>query len=150
MDIKWKKKIINNPDDVVAEEAEGFLAAFGEKLTAVPGVKGLIKKEIPEGKVALVMRGSISFADKCSNAANAGAVACIIFNNTTGSIGIVYVGGLASDGKTPKDTRTEEQKLSLRTIIDILKAFYPRAKVYGHRDFAKKDCPCFDASKEFN
>lgn len=57
VDIKWKKKIINNPDDVVAEEAEGFLAAFGEKLTAVPGVKGLIKKEIPEGKVALVIGG---------------------------------------------------------------------------------------------
>ena len=66
------------------------------------------------------------------------------------SIGICYIGGCAADGKTPKDTRTEEQKLSLRTIIDILKAFYPRAKVYGHRDFAKKDCPCFDASKEFN
>lgn len=63
----------------------------------------------------------------------------------TGSIGIVYVGGLAADGKTPKDTRTEAQKLSLRTMIDILKAFYPRAVVYGHRDFAKKDCPCFDA-----
>ena len=68
----------------------------------------------------------------------------------TGSIGIVYVGGLAADGKTPKDTRTEAQKLSLRTLIEILKSFYPRAVVYGHRDFAKKDCPCFDARKEYN
>ncbi len=27
------------------------------------------------------------------------------------SIGICYIGGVAKDGKTPKDTRTEEQKL---------------------------------------
>ena len=70
--------------------------------------------------------------------------------HNTGSIGIVYVGGLAADGKTAKDTRTEAQKLSLRTMIEILKSFYPRAVVYGHRDFAKKDCPCFDARKEYN
>ena len=29
------------------------------------------------------------------------------------SIGICYVGGLDSDGKTPKDTRTDTQKASL-------------------------------------
>ena len=67
----------------------------------------------------------------------------------TGSIGIVYVGGLAADGKTPKDTRTKEQKLELETLIFMLKSFYPKAQVYGHRDFAKKDCPCFDARKEY-
>ena len=29
------------------------------------------------------------------------------------SIGVCYIGGCASDGKTPKDTRTAEQKQSL-------------------------------------
>lgn len=57
VDIKWKKKIINNPADVVREQGEGFLAAFGRKLAAVPGVNGLIKKEIPKGKTALVVGG---------------------------------------------------------------------------------------------
>lgn len=57
VDIKWKKKIINDPADVVCEEGEGFLAAFGRKLTAVPGVNGLIKKVIPENKTALVIGG---------------------------------------------------------------------------------------------
>lgn len=36
------------------------------------------------GKVALVQRGVESFVAKCENAAAAGAVACIIYNNTSG------------------------------------------------------------------
>ena len=55
--LPWKKKIINDPADVVREEAEGFLAAFGKDYAAVPGVNGLIKKEIPNGKTALVIGG---------------------------------------------------------------------------------------------
>jgi hypothetical protein len=30
-----------------------------------------------------------------------------------------------------------------------MKARYPGAKVYSHKDFANKDCPCFDATKEY-
>ncbi len=48
---------MNDPADVVREEAEGFLAAFGKNITAVPGVNGLVKKEIPRGKTALVIGG---------------------------------------------------------------------------------------------
>ena len=51
------KKMINSPDAVVREETEGFLAAFGEKFAAVPGVNGLVKKDIPMGKTALVIGG---------------------------------------------------------------------------------------------
>ena len=65
------------------------------------------------------------------------------------SIGVCYVGGLASDGKTPKDTRTAEQKAALLELIKRLKRIYPKAKVYGHRDWANKACPCFDATKEY-
>ena len=39
-----------------------------------------------KGKVAVCSRGSINFADKCTNAINAGAIATIIYNNTTGVI----------------------------------------------------------------
>ena len=34
-----------------------------------------------EGKVAVVLRGELSFGEKVNNAANAGAVACVIWNN---------------------------------------------------------------------
>lgn len=68
----------------------------------------------------------------------------------TGSIGVCYIGGLASDGKTPKDTRTNAQKAALFNLVKRLKGLYPGVQVYGHRDFAAKACPCFNAKKEYN
>ena len=70
-------------------------------------------------------------------------------NHNKHSIGVVYIGGLAKDGKTAKDTRTEAQKASLLKLLKQLKALYPKAKIYGHRSFARKACPCFDAEKEY-
>lgn len=67
------------------------------------------------------------------------------------SLGICYIGGLAADGKTPKDTRTPSQKAALLTLIaDIRRRHCNRMRVYGHRDFAPKACPCFDACGEYN
>lgn len=65
------------------------------------------------------------------------------------SIGVVYVGGLSSDGKTPKDTRTQKQKTALVKLLTELKHRYPNATIHGHRDFAAKACPSFDATKEY-
>lgn len=65
------------------------------------------------------------------------------------SIGVCYIGGVDKAGK-PKDTRTEAQKMNLLRLIDDLRRRYPLAKVYGHRDFAPKACPCFDASAEYS
>lgn len=48
------------------------------------------------GKIALVQRGTISFGDKCSNAAAAGAAACLIYNNTTGTISMDLTGCTAT------------------------------------------------------
>ena len=69
--------------------------------------------------------------------------------HNTNSIGVVYVGGLASDGKTPKDTRTQKQKAALVKLLTELKHRYPNATIHGHRDFAAKACPSFDATKEY-
>ena len=65
------------------------------------------------------------------------------------SIGICYIGGCASDGKTPKDTRTSEQKEALLALLRRLKARFPNATIHGHRDFAAKACPSFDAFREY-
>ena len=65
------------------------------------------------------------------------------------SIGISYVGGCAKDGKTPKDTRTLMQKSALANLLIDLRRLYPNAKIHGHRDFANKACPSFDATKEY-
>lgn len=65
------------------------------------------------------------------------------------SIGVCYVGGLAKDGKTPKDTRTNVQKASMEILLRKLRTLYPTAKIYGHNTFSAKACPCFDVEKEY-
>lgn len=65
------------------------------------------------------------------------------------SIGVCYVGGVESDGVTPADTRTAEQKRALEGLLRELRARYPQAGICGHRDFARKACPCFDARAEY-
>ena len=65
------------------------------------------------------------------------------------SIGICYCGGVESDGKTPKDTRTPEQKESLLHVLKTLMAMFPLATIYSHNEFANKACPSFDATNEY-
>ena len=67
-------------------------------------------------------------------------------NHNNHSIGVCYVGGLAADGKTPKDTRTEEQKRALRILLEDLHKRYPKALIVGHCDLDPKKpcCPGFD------
>lgn len=64
------------------------------------------------------------------------------------SIGVCYVGGLDGFGE-PCDTRTTEQVDSLGALIYTLVHTFPDSEVYGHRDFADKACPSFDARKEY-
>jgi N-acetylmuramoyl-L-alanine amidase len=65
------------------------------------------------------------------------------------SIGVCYAGGLATDGKTAKDTRTPAQRRALLSLLKDLKAKYPGVTIHGHREFANKACPCFDARNEY-
>ena len=65
------------------------------------------------------------------------------------SIGICYCGGVEVDGKTPKDTRTEEQEDSLLAVLRTLKAMYPEAIIHSHNDFARKACPSYNATEEY-
>ena len=77
------------------------------------------------------------------------------------SIGICYEGGLDKDGK-PKDTRTPEQRVALRQLVNELLLRFPDCKVCGHRDLSfdlnhngkidprewTKQCPCFAVATE--
>ncbi|HBN63039.1 MULTISPECIES: N-acetylmuramoyl-L-alanine amidase [Duncaniella] len=59
------------------------------------------------------------------------------------SIGISYIGGCATDGVTPKDTRTPAQKKSLHDLVASLQLRYPGATIHCHHEFANKACPSF-------
>lgn len=71
-------------------------------------------------------------------------------NHNANSIHIAYIGGIDSKGKSI-DNRTLKQKESLLYYLRDLKRKFPKAKILGHRDFpeVKKDCPCFNAAKEY-
>ena len=64
------------------------------------------------------------------------------------SIGICYVGGVNEKGAA-EDTRTDAQKKSLRILLEFLKLTFPDSVIHGHRDFANKACPSFDATEEY-
>lgn len=66
----------------------------------------------------------------------------------TGSIGICYAGGVAEDGKTPEDNRTELQKASLRVLCKALSEVFKGVTFHGHNEFSAKACPSFKVSKE--
>ncbi len=70
-------------------------------------------------------------------------------NHNAHSIGVCYIGGCKTDGTSPKDTRTDAQKAALLSLLKDLRKKYPFAKIHGHRDFANKACPSFDATKEY-
>lgn len=65
------------------------------------------------------------------------------------TLGYVYVGGITRDGKS-KDTRTPEQRETMWRITKEAIAKYKLKRISGHREYAKKDCPCFDARGEYN
>ena len=71
-------------------------------------------------------------------------------NHNAHSIGVCYEGGLDIRGQ-PADTRTAEQKTTLRLLLEDLHRRYPKALIVGHHDLnLHKACPCIpDVAKEY-
>lgn len=102
-----------DPIDSLSEPVEVMDAGFG---TAAD-----FQGKDFTGKIALISRGSISFVEKGQNAQAAGAVAAIIYNNTSGtinmasdpSIKIPYMSILQSDGQALKNALLNNQSVSI-------------------------------------
>lgn len=67
------------------------------------------------------------------------------YNNN--SIGICYCGGLRN-GKAC-DTRTPQQRESLKNLIIEIYSRYDIKYISGHNQLSSKACPCFDVTKEY-
>lgn len=79
------------------------------------------------------------------------------------SLHVAYIGGIKSNGR-PGCTLTEDQELSLATILSQWSKKYPDAKIVGHRDLSPdadedgvieecewvKQCPCFNVQDLLN
>lgn len=66
------------------------------------------------------------------------------------TIGICYIGGMDKANKHPKDTRTQAQRKAMVQLLSELKMRYVTIeKISGHRDYANKACPSFDATREY-
>ncbi|MCY1705222.1 peptidoglycan recognition protein family protein [Pannonibacter sp. SL95] len=78
------------------------------------------------------------------------AVGAHCAGHNDGTIGVVYVGGLAADGRTPKDTRTPAQRRALAAELMELRDRFNIRKISGHNEYAAKACPSFDASAEYD
>lgn len=60
------------------------------------------------------------------------------------SIGICLIGGRGAN-KKPEDNFTFEQKTALKTVLEVLRCFYPEAQIVGHYQLDDgKACPSFD------
>lgn len=79
-----------------------------------------------------------------------GRIGAHVAGHNTGTIGIVYIGGLDRAGDTPKDTRTAKQKEALTARLIALRDRYGIQKVSGHNEYAPKACPSFDASADYD
>jgi hypothetical protein len=79
---------VDNCDD----GEHGWLDTFGDQTIELVYCGQGTPEEVPDevnGKVALVVRGNITFSEKNANVAEKGAIGMILFNNESGSIGML-------------------------------------------------------------
>lgn len=78
---------------------------------------GIGKKEElknAKGKIVLIERGEITFLEKANNAAQAGAIAIIIYNNTNGG----FIGNMEGNVEIPVATISKKDGLELKKWVN--------------------------------
>ena len=78
--------------DNCSDGEHGWLDTFADQTLELVYCGTGSPEEIPdevEGKVALVVRGNLSFSEKNANVAAKGAIGMVLFNNASGSIGML-------------------------------------------------------------
>ena len=63
------------------------------------------------------------------------------------SIGVCMVGGMKQSEPKPDCNFTLAQWVALVSLLEELRNRYPGAEISGHRDWAARDCPTFDAKQ---
>lgn len=79
-----------------------------------------------------------------------GQIGAHVAGHNTGTIGGCYIGGVAADGKTAKDTRTAAQRASMLWLTQELRGKFRAIRtVTGHNQYDKgKACPSFDVRRD--
>jgi N-acetylmuramoyl-L-alanine amidase len=78
-----------------------------------------------------------------------GQIGAHVENHNLRTIGCCYIGGIAKDGKTPKDTRTPAQRSSALWLTQQLRRKHRGIKrIRGHNEVAAKACPSFVVAKD--
>ena len=60
---------------------------------------------------------------------------------------LVHLDGVERDGKTPRDTRTSEQRGALEAYVKDFHRRFPHVRIVGHNELAAKACPSFDVQE---
>ena len=88
--------------------------AAGAIANAGRALEGDIQSAGLDGRIALIERGEITFEEKVSRAAAAGAVGAIVFNNRDG----IFYGALQYRSSIPAVAVSQEDGLALRRLIE--------------------------------
>lgn len=122
-------------------EYAGYTDADGITATAYYCNFGETPEDFPpgvNGNIALIQRGNISFADKTTNAMNAGAVAVIIYNNVPG----IFLGTLGAPGSwVPVVSMSNADGETLRALGTPTVTLINKIGDYDYKQGTSMACP---------
>ena len=105
------------------------MTGMGDVTAPLASVGRAFEDDIPEngleGTIALIERGQITFEEKVSRVADAGALAAIIYNNERGD----FRGALQSDGAIPAASLSREQGEEVLRLLEEEPGLMARVKI---------------------
>lgn len=118
--LKYEDKVMESSAFTNSKATDGVIN--GEVVNCGLGSKDDFSKVDVKGKIAIVERGTYTFVEKVENAANSGAVALIMYNNTsgisTGQVGDVSVPAVGIE-KTAGLSIVEKLKAGEKVTISL-------------------------------